>query len=309
VASVGEVGRLRSNRPTRHITDGVHLLTLDRTRDSGRQDRPVKAHRCAASELSAETLAAALQRRELQAYYQPSVSCASRALVGFEAMARWRHPDLGLITPDQFTPVAERSGLIGRLTRQVIENALSWFAKSFGDTPATITLNLSATLLSDPQLPGWLFESCSRFAIDPGQVVLAITETDAMAHQVRIARVAMQLRIYGFRFCISNFGVGYSSLLQLAQLPFSELKVDRRFVTSAADSEKSREVITNVIGLSRAVDLKVTADGVADVWTLDFLNRRGCHAAQGLLIAPPMDAAAALAWRGSHDRGGPSKPS
>jgi len=262
----------------------------------------VTPQRCAAPDVSSETLAAALANRALEAHYQPSISCASQALVGFEALPRWPHADLGLIMPDQFLPIAERSGLIGELTRQVIENALSWFAKSFRETPITITLNLSAMALSHPQLPGWLFECCTGAAMDPGRVILAVAEIDAIAHQAKIARVMMQLRIHGFLFCIKNFGVGYSSLLQLAQLPFSELKVDSRFVTQASVSERSREVITNVIGVSRAVGQRVTADGVEDDWTLDFLARRGCHAAQGSLIAPPMDGAAALAWRRSHDR-------
>ncbi|MDB5478992.1 MAG: response regulator [Caulobacteraceae bacterium] len=163
----------------------------------------------------------------------------------------------------------------------MIENALPWFARSFRDTPVTIAVNLSASVLSDPQLPGWLFGCCCRFGIDPGQLILAIEETDAVAHQAKIARVAMQLRIYGFLFCINNFGVGYSSLLKLAQLPFSELKVDRRLVTQASVSGTSRE----------------------DDWTLEFLTKKGCHPAQGSLIATPMDGVATLAWRSSRPDG------
>jgi EAL domain-containing protein (putative c-di-GMP-specific phosphodiesterase class I) len=253
-------------------------------------------------DLSPESLADALDQEAIQAWYQPRVSCSSRALVGFEVLARWPHPELGLIMPDQFIPLAERSGLIGRLAREVIEEALLWFAKPFGDSSVTITVNLSSTLLSDAELPDWLSECCARFAVNPAQVVLAITEADAMTNQVRIAPAAMRLRIHGFHFCITNFGVGYASLRLLAQLPFSELTLDRRFVTNASFSETSREIIANVIGLSRAVDLRVTADGVVDDGAFAYLQRKGCHAAQGDLIAPPMDGVVTLNWRTAYDR-------
>lgn len=258
---------------------------------------------CAMPDLSPDSLAKALEKGDLRAWYQPRVSCASGGLVGFEALARWAHPDLGLVMPDQFLPLAEEAGLTGRLTRQVIEDALAWFGKSLADTPLTIAVNLSSALLSDPQLPSWLAQGCSRYAVTPRQVILAMPETDAVANQVQIADVAMRLRIQGFLICISNFGVGYSSLRLLAQLPFSELAIDRRYVADALTSDTSREIITNVIGLSRAVDLRVTADGVSDQPTLDLLEKKGCHAAQGPLIAPPMEGAAALDWRRAYDRG------
>ena len=261
------------------------------------------AQRCATFDPSPADLAAALESRAFEAYYKPTIACASRALVGFEALPRWRRPDLSVVRPDQFTRLAEQSGQMDELTRQVIQNALDWFARSLTGTGLTITLNVSATLLADPQAPAWLFACCSRLAIDPARVVLAVTEADAVAHLAKISRVAMQLRIYGFRFCVSAFGAGRSSLRLLAQLPFSELKMDRRFVIQAAESESSREMIGSIIAMSRAVDLRVTAAGVRDDQTLEFLNRKGCHAAQGSLIAAPMEGAAAMAWRRSYGPG------
>jgi EAL domain-containing protein (putative c-di-GMP-specific phosphodiesterase class I) len=254
------------------------------------------AQRCAAFEISAETLAAALEDRVLQVYYQPVVDCASGALVGFESLARWPHRDLGMVMPHQFIPLAEQSGLTGRLVSQLMEEALSWFAESFRDTGTTITMNLSALLLSDLQLPGWLVQRCSDLTINPRQIILAIPESDAIESQSSTTRLAMQLRLHGFPLCIGNFGVGYSSLRQLAQLPFSELKIDKSVVRQVSVSEKSREVIARVIGLSRAVGLHITANGAEDEWTVDFLRKRGCDAAQGSWIAPPMDGAATLAW-------------
>ena len=134
-----------------------------------------------------------------------------------------------------------------------------------------------------------------------------IPESDAIKSESSTTRQAMQLRLHGFPLCIGNFGVSYSSLRELAQLPFSELKIDRSVVRQASVSEKAREAIGRVIGLSKAVGLHVTANGVGDEWTLDFLRKRGCGAAQGSFIAPPMDGAAALAW--SESQAGPREES
>lgn len=247
-------------------------------------------------EISPDTLRTALESRALEAWYQPKLSCASKSLVGFEALARWPDPNFGMIMPAQFIPVAERAGLIDRLTRQVVENALSWFALPFRDSRITLAINLSALLLADPDLPSWLFECCSKFAVDPGQIILEVTESEAIRNQHEIVGLAMQLRLHGFRFCIDDFGVGYSSLSQLAGLPFSELKIDRSLVMQASTSEKARRIISSVIGLAQALDLQVTAEGVEDQWTLDFLHAQGCDAIQGYLIARPMDGPHALAW-------------
>jgi EAL domain-containing protein (putative c-di-GMP-specific phosphodiesterase class I) len=262
---------------------------------------------CGMIDLSPEALAEALDQGGLTAWYQPRISCSSRALVGFEALPRWLHPEFGMIMPDQFMPLAHRSGLLGRLARQVIEDALAWFARHFRDTSITLAMNLSSGFFMDPDLPAWLMQCCSRFAIAPGQLILGIPETDAMADHDKIDSVAMRLRIQGFLFGISNFGLGNASLRLLAQLPFSELELDRRFAAQAPASETSREIIANLVVLARAVDLHVTADGVEDGWTLEFLERARCHAAQGPLIAPPMDGPTTLSWRRSHEHG-PLRP-
>jgi EAL domain-containing protein (putative c-di-GMP-specific phosphodiesterase class I) len=252
-------------------------------------------------DLSPETFVEALDQGTLQAWYQPRISCASRVLVGFEALPRWLHPEHGILTPDEFLPLAERAGLLDRVTRQVIETALAWFARHFRDTPITLAMTLSSRFFIDPDMPAWLSQCCSRLVLAPGQVILGIPETDAMADHDRIDSVAMRLRIQGFLFAISHFGLGTASLRLLARLPFSELELDRRFAAQAPVSEASRETIANLVALARAVDLRVTADGVEDDWTLEFLERGRCHAAQGPLIAPPMDGRAILSWRRSHD--------
>jgi EAL domain-containing protein (putative c-di-GMP-specific phosphodiesterase class I)/ActR/RegA family two-component response regulator len=258
------------------------------------------AGHAAALEVSPGALGAALEADQIQPFFQPKISCATRALVGFEALARWPRPDGGMIMPDLFIPLAEQSGLMGALTRRIFQHAFKWFAKGFRHSDITMAINLSATLLSDPGLPAWMSQCCAKAAIHPQQVILEITETATTGNQLEMMEILTQARIHGFRLSIDDFGVGYSSLVQLARMPFSEIKIDRMFVSSAATSEESRKIITSTIGLAQALDLHVTAEGVEDAWTLDFLRDRGCDSAQGFLIGRPLDGAAAMAWHESY---------
>lgn len=256
-----------------------------------------------AFDITAEMLSTALESGALRVHYQPKVSCAKGTLVGFEALVRWEHPEFGTILPDRFIPVAERSGLISRLTRQVIEQALSWMSRSLQDPDIKISLNLSASSLDDRELARWISRRCSELSIQPGRVTIEMTETTAVKDPVEMLEILTKFRITGFDLSIDDFGVGYSSLIQLVRLPFSEIKIDKVFVGSAGESDESRKIVSAVVSLGRALGLYVTAEGVEDARTLEYLRQIGCDAAQGYLIARPMDAAAALEWvrsRGSH---------
>jgi EAL domain-containing protein (putative c-di-GMP-specific phosphodiesterase class I)/FixJ family two-component response regulator len=290
---IGVLSKPFKARTLRELLD-TEIRPAERRRRAERQ--PTSAD---TSDVSRETLSRALEGREIGAFYQPKISCATRALMGFEALARWPSPDHGMIMPDRFIPLAEQSGLIGELTRQVFEAALSWFAGPFGGSEATLALNLSARLLSDPELPIWISACCAKYSVPHDQLILEVTETASMNNQEAVVENLTKIRISGFRLSIDDFGVGYSSLVQLARLPFSELKIDKMFILSARTSEESRKIISSIVGLSRALDLHVTAEGVEDEWTLDFLQKLGCDSAQGYVIARPMDGAAAVAWSAS----------
>jgi EAL domain-containing protein (putative c-di-GMP-specific phosphodiesterase class I) len=155
---------------------------------------------------------------------------------------------------------------------------------------------MSPKLLSDPTFPTWLMEQCAREAVDPHQIILEITETSSMADPVQLLEYLTQLRIKGFHLSIDDFGVGYSSLIQLARLPFSEMKIDKMFVMTAPKSQESQKIATAIVGLARALALSVTAEGLEDAWTLEFLRNIGCDVAQGYLISRPVDGDTALAW-------------
>lgn len=268
--------------------------------DSGESPKPKRQSpasgdvRVSSSEFT--ELKAGLDANQLVPFYQPKIACASGALVGFETLARWLHPKRGMVMPDRFIPLAERSGLIHPLTRQIFSQALAWFRPLFAGTEVKLALNMSPKLLSDPTFPTWLMEQCAREAVDPHQIILEITETSSMADPVQLLEYLTQLRIKGFHLSIDDFGVGYSSLIQLARLPFSEMKIDKMFVMTAPKSQESQKIATAIVGLARALALSVTAEGLEDAWTLEFLRNIGCDVAQGYLISRPVDGDTALAW-------------
>lgn len=238
----------------------------------------------------------AITSSQLEPFFQPKVHCTTAAVSGFEALARWRHPKIGLIMPDQFIAISEQTGLIMELSRQIISKSLIWFAKSFGSSHLRISLNLSAKVLSDVEFFPWLVRQCEHVSLSPEKVVLEITETAATENHVRMIELLTQARILGFGLSLDDFGLGYSSLAQLARLPFSEIKIDKMFVMSARMSSESQKIATAIVGLGQALELRITAEGVEDEWTLEFLRKTRCNYAQGYLIGRPMEGAAALAW-------------
>ncbi|HDZ10223.1 EAL domain-containing response regulator [Pseudohongiella sp.] len=252
------------------------------------------------SPVSADMLATALAQKQLCVHYQPKIECTTEKVVGFESLVRWEHPERGMIFPDQFITLAERHGHIAELTRQVFDMSLAWFAANFLETDLKLAINMSPIVLADAQFPVWIKQACERYGVAPSQITLEITETSSMENPVASLEYLTQFRIKGFNLSIDDFGVGYSSLVQLARLPFSEMKIDKMFVMSASSSIESQKIATAVIGLANALDLNVTAEGVEDDWTLQFLCDLGCTHAQGYHIGRPMAPKLALQWL--HDR-------
>lgn len=246
--------------------------------------------------VNADMLATALATQQLCVHYQPKIVCTTEKVVGFESLVRWQHPERGMIFPDQFVTFAERHGYIAELTRQVFDMSLSWFAANFLDTDLKLAINMSPIVLADAQFPAWVHQACERHGVAPAQITLEITETSSMENPVATLEYLTQFRIKGFNLSIDDFGVGYSSLVQLARLPFSEMKIDKMFVMSASTSVESQKIAAAVIGLAHALNLNVTAEGVEDDWTLQFLCDLGCTHAQGYFIGKPMPPEAALQW-------------
>jgi EAL domain-containing protein (putative c-di-GMP-specific phosphodiesterase class I) len=238
----------------------------------------------------------ALENKEFWIAYQPKIRCKSGALAGFEALVRWKHPSRGAISPDKFIPVAEDTGLIGQLTSEIFKQSLVWFSDAFSKNGLKLSLNLSAKSFVDLRLPDYLSELCREYHVAEERIVLEVTENSAMVDPLISLDLMTRLRVKGFELSIDDFGTGYSSMVQLVRLPFSEIKVDRSFVMQALQSREAGTVTKSIIDLGHSLGLVVTAEGVEDLDTLNYLNRLGCDLAQGYFIARPMPGEAASSW-------------
>jgi EAL domain-containing protein (putative c-di-GMP-specific phosphodiesterase class I) len=247
-------------------------------------------------EITKSNLQGALDRHEFELAYQPKINCKSGAPAGFEALVRWKHPAMGIVMPDHFIPVAERVGLIDELSAQVFDQSLEWFGGVFPRGELKLSLNISAKSLVDLHLVDRLSNLCREYHVAPDRIVLELTETSAMTDPILSLDLMTRFRVKGFHLSIDDFGTGFSSMVQLARLPFSEIKVDRSFVMNARQSQESRTIIKSVIDLGHSLGLVVTAEGVEDIEAFDYLNDLGCDLAQGYFIARPMPGEAARSW-------------
>jgi EAL domain-containing protein (putative c-di-GMP-specific phosphodiesterase class I)/ActR/RegA family two-component response regulator len=250
-----------------------------------------------AAALRPEDLAAGLDGdTEVHVAYQPKVRCGSGQLAGFEALARWDHPTLGPVPPVLFVPLAERHGLIDRLTERILEQALAWFAGAglYGGT--RLSVNLSALTLTDPRFVARIVALCRAHDVQPASVILELTESSRPDDQVMSLRLLTRLRMQGFTLSLDDFGTGYSSMTRLARLPFSEIKIDRSFVSTAVASEESRTVVRSIIDLGHNLGLVTVAEGVEDEETLRLLDDFGADLAQGYHVARPLSPEDAAEW-------------
>jgi EAL domain-containing protein (putative c-di-GMP-specific phosphodiesterase class I)/FixJ family two-component response regulator len=246
------------------------------------------------------SLRAAIGNGHIAVEYQPKVTCFDGRLAGFEALARWKHPQIGLIMPDHFVPFAEVHGLIDALTDEVLEQSLSWFgAQSFDDARnprISLSINLSAASLQDGAFLDRIIGCCRRSGVLPDRVIFEVTETSAMQNPIAALDMLTRMRMQGFELSIDDFGTGYSSMLQLVRLPFSEIKIDKSFTMSAISSPESRAVVKSIVDLGRSLGLKSAAEGVEDAPTLALLRDIGCDFAQGYFIGIPMGGEALAGW-------------
>jgi len=240
----------------------------------------------------------ALERRELILYYQPQVDIRTGDVVGAEALIRWQHPERGLVFPDEFIPLAEHSTLIGPLTRHVLETALAQ-ARLWSDAgrPLTVSVNLSARNLLDEGLPGQVAELLAAHGVAPRLLQLEVTETAIMTEPVRAQHLLEQLAALGIRISIDDFGVGYTSLGQLRNLPVSELKIDRSFVMTMTEDPSNALIVRTVVDLGHHLGLTLVAEGVETAQALTALGGLGCDIAQGYHLARPITVAAFDTWR------------
>ncbi len=241
--------------------------------------------------LLAGALAHAIVNNGLLLEYQPKLDGRSGRICGAEALVRWRHPTRGLVPPDQFIPLAEHSGLIHSLTEWVVTEATrqtaAWRREG---TDLDIAVNVSARNLENIELPDFIASACAAVGLPPAALTVELTELAAMGDPAQTLDILTRLCIKDFRLAIDDFGTGYSSLVQLRRLPFTELKIDKSFVTQMNRDQDSRVIVEAVIGLAQKLGLSVVAEGVETAAVLTTLVDLGTDMAQGFFISPPVAA-------------------
>ena len=257
-------------------------------------DRPLSPQKI----YSADDVSKAIINGEIINYHQPMVSLKTGRVVGTESLARWIHPVDGIVFPDHFIGVAERNGLIHDLTRAVVDSALAqastWKAET-GLVLQTI-INVSMHDLGSLDFADHVAERAAMAGISPQQVTLEVTESQLM-HDQRVALdVLTRLRLKRFRISIDDFGTGHSSLAQLRDIPFDELKIDRGFVHGACTERTLHAIFNMCMILGKQLNMGIVAEGIEDRADWDFVCRSGCDMAQGYFIAKPMPAADLPGW-------------
>ena len=255
--------------------------------------------RTVASRLQDE-LRRAIEEAELFLLYQPLFSLEDRSLVGVEALVRWRHPERGVVAPDDFIPFAEQHGLVGKIDSFVLDEACrqlaEWTSSDSWPSAFTMAVNVSGRELLDPEFAGRVAEVIDRHGIEPSLLCLEITETAFVGEWGDLQETLSALSNLGVRLALDDFGTGYSSLAHLQRLKVDVLKIDRSFVAQIGRSPRDREIVASVTAMSHALGMTVIGEGIETSQQLDTLAGLACDQGQGFLFARPQlpEAVAAL---------------
>ena len=253
--------------------------------------RPASAALAKAESYGPAALQAALERDELVNYYQPKIAVASATLVGVETLVRWRHPEDGLVSPERFISVAEEHGLINALTRRVLRESLAQAAAwRRAGLALGVAVNVSMDDLTDASFADHVLAQAAELGTNPGDITIELTESRLMLDKSIALEALARLRLKRFRLAIDDFGTGHSSLLQLRDIAFDELKIDQGFVHGAWRDPTTRAIFEASLGLARQLGIEVVAEGVRDREDWEFVRRSGCDLAQGHFIGAAMPA-------------------
>ena len=260
-----------------------------------RSDRP----RAPSSPFSLDEVRRGLENDQFEAFFMPKIGLADGRLESAEALARWRHPEKGIVGPYAFIGVMEDGGLIDELTWMMLEASArqrrEWTECRFAPGMA-ISVNLSLKSLIDTDIADRITKIVRGEGIEPQSIILEVTESAAMTEVARALENLARLRMRGFRLSIDDYGTGYSSMQQLVRIAFTELKIDQSFVMSALEKEANRVILQSSIEMARKLKITSVAEGVETRAHWDLLLGLGCDVAQGYFVAPPMAAAEFAAW-------------
>jgi EAL domain-containing protein (putative c-di-GMP-specific phosphodiesterase class I)/ActR/RegA family two-component response regulator len=294
--AAGSLAELQNLRVAGVLTKPVRADTL---RDLLQAPQMPPALRRSAPVVTLLDLARGMANNELILHYQPQVRLDDGAWVGVEALVRWQHPQHGLLYPDAFIDLAERGGLALALTHQVIAIALADCDRALGmlDFSGMLSLNLPPVAMTDVHFPEAVLDAIAGSRCRKVKITFEITETSVPPDPIKALDILTRLALKGFNLSIDDFGTGHSSLENLQQLPFGELKIDLGFVRVAETSPSARAIVEHSIALGRQLGLVVLAEGVENAVLWQWLQKAGCELAQGYFIARPMALEYLAAWQ------------
>ena len=267
-----------------------------------RAEPGVAADRSPPTAIAPRDFAAALDAGAIAVHYQPKVDMAKGVVCGVEALARWTHPVHGEIRPDRFVELAENEGLMHALTLSVLRQAFGAAARwNAAGLRLSMAVNLSPRLLEEPTLVRELSALLEAHGLEARQIVLEITESSVVDCMGVALGVLARLRLKGFGLSIDDYGTGFSSMQQLARIPFSELKIDRAFVHGASERTNLRVILKSALDMSRQLGLMTVAEGIETLADWQLVRDSGCGVGQGFLIAPAMPADELRDWIDRHE--------
>jgi len=277
------------------MLDAMIRLHAQRVREG---DSPESAPGDAARPFSIEEIVEGLENDQFEPFFQPKVELAGGRVKGAEALARWRHPQKGIVAACEFIGLLEDNGLIDVLTWIMLRKSASfcsqWRAESGSEV--SVSVNLSIKSLGDVELAGRVTEVVRGQNLDPRHMVLELTEAATTACEARALENLARLRMKGFGLSVDDYGTGHSSMLQLTRIAFTELKIDRAFTANAASQQAARVILETSLGMAKKLKIASVAEGVQTQQDWDLLRQLGCELAQGGFVAMPMEAAAFLKW-------------
>ncbi|KQT53919.1 MULTISPECIES: putative bifunctional diguanylate cyclase/phosphodiesterase [unclassified Aureimonas] len=285
---------LATHQPDTALDPGVLLknadLALYAAKAGGRGRTCVYEHEMHRTALRrqrlVQRLAGAVAADDLFLVFQPIVDLSDQRIDGFEALLRWRHPELGLISPAEFIPIAEESGLIVEIGRWVVDEACK--AAAGWPEAITISINVSARQFADPSLSRCIEEALARHGIAPARLTIEITESVLIENDEAVLGVLARLRALGVAISLDDFGTGYASLGYLRRFSFDKLKIDQSFVRSSETDSSSLAIVSAICGLARTLGLQIVAEGIETVEHRDLVGAAGCHHGQGYLFDRPL---------------------
>jgi EAL domain-containing protein (putative c-di-GMP-specific phosphodiesterase class I)/ActR/RegA family two-component response regulator len=234
---------------------------------------------------------------QIEPFFQAVIELGSGKVVGAEALARWRHPIRGVLGPEVFLPPLTHAGYLDELSWIMLSmSAMEAGLWRRADLRMTVSVNISATSLADPGYADAVTQIVTGHGLDPSEMILELTETEAILNIATALENLTRLRIRGFGLAIDDYGVGYSSMQALSRMPFTEIKIDRSFVSAAAGDPKYRLMIEHTVAVAHQLGLKTVAEGVETRAECELLSSLGCDRIQGYLVSKPVDGAGFLRW-------------